>query len=151
VICPSICTRNLSRNYSTSSIGLLFSRRVLEGSKSLANPRALGFATSLKRLQKVASSNSAHCEPHRCWMKEEEKHPFEFCLPCMHTVLPVEAYGRGNTNSGTVESPHEGTLARESHASVSWFWRPLHPILWERIRPLCHWSIFMLRSRSESS
>ena len=76
------------------------------------------------KIVKDASSNSTHRESHRGRMKEVGKHPFELCSPCMHTVLPVEAYGRGNINRGTVESPHGGTPGRKSHASVSWLWWP---------------------------
>jgi len=32
------------------------------------------------------------------------------------------------------KSPHGGILAGKSHASVSWLWRPLITILWERFR-----------------
>jgi len=45
--------------------------------------------------------------------------------------------GRGNTNRGTVESPHGVTPGRKSHALVSWLCLPLITILWDRIRPLC--------------
>ena len=43
------------------------------------------------------------------------------------------------------------TPARKSHASVSCLRRPLNTILWERIRPLCHGRIFMLRCMSKST
>jgi len=84
------------------------------------------WASRSHKIVNVASSNSPHRETPQGPVIKEGQHPFELRSLCMHTVLPVEVYGRGNTNREMVESTHGGILAEKSHTLGNWLWRPLH-------------------------